>query len=115
MTEFAPEQRAARFRRRVVVAGLFMFACLALLAARFHHLQVVRHEYYLTRAEDNRIALMPVSPNRGAIVDRNGVPLARNYSAYTLEITPSAVADLGATIDALGEIVAIDERDRQRF
>jgi penicillin-binding protein 2 len=115
MTEFAPELQAARFRRRVLVAALFMFACLGLLALRFHFLQVVRHDYYLTRAEDNRIALLPVVPNRGSIVDRNGVPLARNYAAYTLEIDPSEVVELDATIDALGELVAIDARDRQRF
>ena len=29
-------------------------------------------------------------PNRGLILDRNGIVLATNYSAYTLEITPSA-------------------------
>ena len=39
---------------------------------------------------------MPIVPNRGLILDRNGVVLADNYSAYTLEITPSKVADLEA-------------------
>jgi hypothetical protein len=65
------------------------------------HLQVVQHDYYTTRAEDNRISLVPIVPNRGVIVDRNGVVLARNYSAFTLEITPSKVDDLDATIDGL--------------
>ena len=41
-----------------------------------------------TQAENNRIAVLPIVPNRGLILDRNGVVLANNYSAYTLEITP---------------------------
>jgi penicillin-binding protein 2 len=69
--------------------------CFGLLAARFFYLQVLRYDYYSTRAEDNRISLVPVVPNRGLILDRNGTVLARNYSAYTLEITPSKVADPG--------------------
>jgi penicillin-binding protein 2 len=71
-----------------------------LLFTRFFWLQVVQHEHYQTRAEDNRISLVPIVPNRGVIVDRNGLVLARNYSAYTLEITPGKVADLEAVIDA---------------
>jgi cell division protein FtsI/penicillin-binding protein 2 len=53
------------------------------------------------QAENNRIAVVPIVPNRGLILDRNGVVLATNYSAYTLEITPSKVGDLEATIDEL--------------
>lgn len=116
MTEFrAPAVDLARFRLRVVVAVLFVLTCLGLLAARFHFLQVQRHDYFLTRAEDNRIALLPVVPHRGTIVDRRGVVLARNYATYTIEITPSQVRDLEATLDELATLVAIDARDRRRF
>lgn len=116
MTEFrTPEQELARFRRRVLVAAVFIVACFGVLVARFYYLQVVRYDYFHTRAEDNRIALLPIVPNRGGITDRNGVVLARNYAAYTLEITPSRVEDLDATIDALAEIVTIEGHDRRRF
>ncbi|HRA81416.1 MAG TPA: penicillin-binding protein 2 [Thauera sp.] len=116
MTEFrAPAQELARFRLRVVVAMMFVCICLGLLAARFYYLQVLRHSYYLTRAEDNRIALLPTVPNRGTIVDRNGVVLARNYATYTLEITPSQVDNVEVTLDELATLVAIEPRDRRRF
>ena len=69
------------------------------------YLQVVQHDELSTQAENNRIAVVPIVPNRGLILDRNGVVLANNYSAYTLEITPSKVDDLEATIDALAEVV----------
>ncbi|NMF97019.1 penicillin-binding protein 2 [Aromatoleum toluolicum] len=116
MMEFrTPDEELGRFRRRVVIAGVFIAVCFGLLVARFWFLQVVRYDYYHTRAEDNRIALLPIVPGRGSITDRNGIPLARNYAAYTLEITPSRVRDLEATIDGLAEIVEIDARDRRRF
>src|SRR5690606_31332613 len=86
------------------------------LVARFVWLQVVQHDQYAAQAEDNRIALVPIVPNRGLIVDRNGVVLARNYSAYTLEITPSKLqADMESVIDELAKLVEIDTRDRRRF
>lgn len=111
----SPEIQLVRFRRRVLFAGALVLVCFSLLLARFVWLQVVMHDYYRTRAEDNRIALLPVTPNRGLIVDRKGEVLARNYSAYTLEIQPSRVDDLERTIDELASIVNIEARDRKRF
>jgi len=104
-----------KFNRRIAIAGGFVLLCFAILFGRFVWLQVVQHDYYQTRAEDNRISLVPIMPNRGLIVDRNGEVLARNYSAYTLEITPTQVPDLEATIDALAEFIAIEPKDRRRF
>ncbi|MBP7639401.1 MAG: penicillin-binding protein 2 [Thauera sp.] len=116
MTEFrAPAAELARFRLRVVVAAVFVLVCFGLLAARFHHLQVKRHDYFLTRAEDNRIALLPVVPHRGTIIDRRGMVLARNYATYTIEITPSQVRNLDATLDELAGLLPLDARDRRRF
>ncbi len=103
------------FRLRLIAGMLFVLVCFGLLVARYLTLQVVRHDNYAARADENRISLIPIAPNRGIVTDRNGVVLARNYSAYTLEITPSKVADLDATIDALAEIVTIEPRDRRRF
>lgn len=104
-----------RFRGRVLAAAAFVLVGFALLAARMVYLQVIRHDELATRAETNRIAVLPVVPNRGLIVDRHGVVLASNYSAYTLEITPSKVGDVEATIDALAQIVEIRPSDRRRF
>ena len=78
-------------------------------------LQVLRHDDLAEQAESNRTAVVPIVPNRGQILDRHGVVLATNYSAYTLEITPSRVADLEQTIEALSKVVDIQPRDRRRF
>jgi penicillin-binding protein 2 len=104
-----------KFQTRVLVLQGLVLLCFALLGIRLFYLQVIRHEDLLAQAENNRTAILPTVPNRGNIVDRNGVVLANNYSAYTLEITPSRVKDLEATIEALAEIVDIPLRDRRRF
>src|ERR1035437_4261531 len=105
----------ARFRMRVLVASIVVLVCFGLLGARLVYLQVTRHEDLLAQAENNRTAIVPIVPNRGLILDRNGVVLASNYSAYTLEVTPSKVGDLEQTIDALSQVIEITPRDRKRF
>lgn len=117
MTEIKDNDREIHlFRVRLTVAVVFVFICFGLLVARFVWLQVIKHSDYVAQAEDNRIAVVPVVPNRGLIVDRNGVVLARNYSAYTLEITPSKLrASLESVIDELATLVEIEPKDRKRF
>ena len=116
MTEVrSSEADASRFRARAVVVGALVFLAFCLLTARLIFLQVVRHEDLAAQAESNRTAVVPIVPNRGLILDRNGIVLATNYSAYTLEITPSRVGDLDETIDDLSTVVEIQHRDRRRF
>ena len=111
------EQEIDRFRGRLLAAAVFVLLLFALLAARLVHLQVFRHEELATQAEANRIAVVPIVPNRGLIVDRNGIVLASNYSAYTLEIATREARgpELEALIDELAQVVEITPRDRRRF
>ena len=107
-----------RFRGRVLVAAGFVLLCFGLLVARMVHLQVLRHDELATQAEANRIAVVPIVPNRGLIVDRHGVVMATNYSAYTLEIATRELGrgpELEALIDELAQVVEIGPRDRRRF
>ena len=124
MTELRDlEQELGRFRGRLLAAAGFVLLAFSLLAARLVYLQVFRHEELATQAEANRIAVVPIVPNRGLIVDRNGIVLATNYSAYTLEISPqrgkdgakTTAADLDALIDELASVVPIEAKDRRRF
>jgi penicillin-binding protein 2 len=103
------------FQLRLIAAALFVLSLFALLFGRFFWLQAVQHDKYLTLAEQNRISLVPIPPSRGIIRDRNGVVLAHNFSAYTLEITPSKQDNLEQTIDQLSSIVEITAKDKRRF
>jgi penicillin-binding protein 2 len=109
------EQELQRFRYRLGILSIFILSLFCLLIIRFIYLQIFQKEHYTTLAESNRISVLPIAPHRGVIVDRNGIMLAHNYSAYTLEITPNKVEDLESTINALAAIVEITPRDRRRF
>jgi len=104
-----------RVRVRLGVLWMGVLACFGLLAARFLYLQVFRYEDFQAQAEDNRIALVPIPPQRGLIYDRNGVLLADNIPAFTLEIVPNRAGDVERTIDALSQVVEVTARDRRRF
>lgn len=105
-----------RFRSRVMVVTFAILVAFALLGFRLFYLQVIRYDELNAAAESNRTAIVPIVPNRGVIMDRNGVVLATNYSAYTLEITPSkVVAPVEEVIEQLSGIIDIQPRDKRRF
>ena len=109
------EREVYQFQLRIGIAGVAVVIAFLMLAARFVYLQVVQHDIYRAKAEDNRISIVPVPPNRGLIVDRNGLVLARNYSGYTLEIFPRRTRSVEGTIDELAELIEITPRDRRLF
>jgi len=104
-----------QFRLRALVATAAVIVAFTLIWARAYYLQVVQYENLNEQAERNRTAVVPVVPMRGEVEDRNGEILASNYSAYTLEITPSKVPDLEAVLSELEPLVTISKRDRRRF
>ena len=109
------ERELHQFHLRLALAGIAVFIAFGVLTARFIFLQVVQHDVYASKAEDNRISIVPVPPNRGLIVDRNGIVIARNYSGYTLDILPRRVKSVERAIDELSELIDITPRDRARF
>jgi penicillin-binding protein 2 len=110
------ESDLRRFRSRVVIVTGAILAAFLLLTLRLFYLQVVRYDELNAQAENNRTAIVPIVPNRGVIMDRNGIVLATNYSAYTLEITGSKVVEpLDQVIEKLSAVIDIQPRDKRRF
>jgi len=110
------ESDLRRFRSRMVVVTGAILVLFGLLSIRLFYLQVVRYDELNAQAENNRTAIVPIVPNRGVIMDRNGIVLATNYSAYTLEITASKViAPLEEVIEQLSGVIDIQARDKRRF
>jgi penicillin-binding protein 2 len=108
-------RESQQFIGRTVVAAVLVLMLLGMLIGRLVYLQIIAHEHFTTLSRDNRVKLVPVPPTRGLIYDRNGVLLAGNRPAYSLEITPERVKDLDATLAGLAEVVAISDEDRERF
>jgi penicillin-binding protein 2 len=104
-----------RFSRRIYVAsGLVLLLC-GLLLARLSQIQVLQHDYYVTRSDENRMRLVPIPPVRGLIFDRNGTLLAQNEPSFVLTITPDKVDDLDNTLARLHDEVQLSDRDIERF
>jgi penicillin-binding protein 2 len=92
-----------------------VLVCFFLLVGRLWYLQVDRYEGLAARADENRIAVVPIPPRRGEILDRNGVALARNYRDYTLEVVPAEVSDLKGMLTSLSQLVYISPTSQKRF
>jgi penicillin-binding protein 2 len=86
-----------------VVAGVLLLA----VAGRLFYLQVLRHEYYATLSQGNRIRTEPIPPSRGLILDRNGVVLADNLPAFQIELVREQVGDNQALDSALAQLGTI--------
>jgi penicillin-binding protein 2 len=104
-----------KFLFRAVAAGLFAVACFAVLVMRFWVLQVDRHDSLSARAENNRMAVVPIAPRRGDIFDRNGEVLARNVLSFTLEVVPAKAGNIDALLSNLTPIVYVGPADQRRF
>ncbi|MCD0505580.1 penicillin-binding protein 2, partial [Bordetella petrii] len=109
------QQQRQRFRLRAWVGGLFALVCFGVLAGRFWYLQVDRYEGLSERADRNRIAVVPIAPRRGEILDRNGQVMARNYRTYTLEVVPAQAGDIDALLNRLMPVVYVSPGDLRRF
>ncbi len=109
------DRELTRFQGRLKIGAAMIVLLAAGLLARAFYLQVVQHEYYIQRAESNRISLVPTAPNRGLILDRKGQILAENYSAYTLELTRAEMASLTQTLAELGKLIEITPGQLRRF
>ena len=109
------DRELTRFHGRLKAGALFVALLAAVLLARGYYLQVDQHDYYIQRAESNRISLVPTAPNRGLILDHKGRILAENYSAYTLEIARAQTADLEATLAEVGALIEITPGQLRRF
>jgi penicillin-binding protein 2 len=108
MSDFGPaalDSRAGQARWLLRVAFL-------VLAAAFFNAQVVEHERYRLRSEDNRLRAVPLTPPRGPILDRFGRIIAENVPGYSVKLLAPDVASLRESLDRLGEIVPVDSAGR---
>jgi penicillin-binding protein 2 len=66
--DIAEESRL--IKQRVFSAGIIILLLLLIIIARAFYLQVIKHEYFITLSEDNRVKILPISPIRGLIFSR---------------------------------------------
>jgi penicillin-binding protein 2 len=99
------------FEQRAMIAAVLMVIAMGMVISRLVWLQVVKYDYFAELSQGNRIRIEPVPPNRGLILDRNGLPLATNAPSYQLELTKEQVSDIDATLNGIAEIGLIDKEN----
>lgn len=108
------DRRAQVFTRRVAIIGGAQLAAFGALIARLYQLQVVEGQRYAAQAEENRVAMRLLMPQRGRILDRYGTPLAVNRQSFRAILTAEQTSNVAATLDAIGELVTLTDTERRR-
>ena len=106
---------AAQFRSRAFIAMLGITVALLFLGGWYFRLQVLQHDDFATRSEENRLKLQPIVPGRGLIYDRKGRILADNVPAWRLDVTPSEAGDPAKWLPALTRLMSLAPEDIERF
>jgi penicillin-binding protein 2 len=103
-----------RFSRRAVLIGAAQTGLFGLLLWRLRQLQILDSPEYRLLSDDNRISEHLVAPARGAIYDRLGRTIAEDRENFRVIVIPALCQDLGATLDAISEIVPVGAAARDR-
>ena len=103
------------YLNRAVCATIVILAVFLGLIVRVFYLQIIKHDLYATLAKNNRVRMIPLSPPRGLIYDRNGTLLAENIPTFSLTIAPSQAKNLKTTISKINEIIPLSEHEIENF
>lgn len=117
--------RGQLYSRRAIIFGGVAGVGLLALVSRLYYLQFVKAGEFKTLSENNRIKLQLLTPPRGVILDRFGIPLAMNEKNYRLMLDPEQVVDVKQVVavletllpgeaEALQQILAKSRRNRLR-
>jgi penicillin-binding protein 2 len=108
-------EETRQVKRRVLITGIAMLLLFGFLVTRLIYLQIIQHDHFITLSQNNRVKVVPIAPIRGLIYSRDGVLLAENQPAFSLEVIPEKVNDLDALLSEISLIIDIREDDIARF
>ena len=100
--------------RRSLVVGALQLGFAGALAARLRHLQITQADQYRLLAEENRINIRLIAPERGEIYDRNGVFLARNEQSYRITLVKEDAGDVRKLLMQLAQLITLSAEDIER-
>jgi len=97
--------------RRALLLGGSQLAVVGVLALRMRYMQVDQAEEFRTLAEENRINIRLIAPERGPIYDRNGILIAGNQQNYSIVVVREDAGDIDETIAKITQLVPLDPDD----
>ncbi len=78
---------------RLFVLGWVFIAILGVYTIRLWQLQILEGGSFQSQAAAQQYTVIPLSPQRGVIFDRNGKQLVRNVAAYNIIVTPGELPE----------------------
>ncbi len=115
---FAPEPDTPNarqaFNRRAMLLGIGQAGIFASLSARLYNLQITEGNRYALLADENRIGVEVLAPQRGRILDRAGQVLAANTEGYRAVIVPAIARDLRGVLQRFSRIEPLSFDDMER-
>lgn len=87
--------------------GLCFLVGFAILLFRFFDLQVLQAETMMQRARQQHEKIITLNSNRGAILDRQGKPLALNLDVPSVYATPSSVDNPARVAHQLARVLGV--------
>jgi penicillin-binding protein 2 len=109
------EESAKRVNRRSLLMGGAMVAMFAVLGARMRFLSVEQADEFRLLAEENRINMRLIPPERGLIFDRNGKLIAGNEQNYRVTLTREDAGDVEIVLNRLSRLIPMTADDLDRI
>lgn len=92
---------------RVYFVYLLITVFLLILFIRTFNLQVIKGDYWLSMAEENRLRSYPIKALRGIIYDRNNKPLVFNEPRFDVTIIPADLLRQEQFVDIIDYLAGI--------
>lgn len=108
------EESNRTLNRRTLMLGGAMTAMVAVLGVRMRYLQVEQADEFKLLAEENRISIRLIPPDRGLIRDRNGKLIADNEQNYRVIITREAAGDAELVLRRLANLIPMTPEELER-
>tara|TARA_R110000868_G_scaffold189695_1_gene432878 strand:+ start:63021 stop:64796 length:1776 start_codon:yes stop_codon:yes gene_type:complete len=96
--------------RRTVLLGALMALPFPVFVARMYYLQQILGAKYKKLAEQNRVSIRPIRPERGVLFDRLGKVLAKDKPAPRLVIIPEQCDDAQKVLASLQKLIPLSKR-----
>ena len=103
------------FEKRLKALSLFILLMIFIVIIKFFYIQIIQHNYFEKKSNNNSVKVVPIPPARGIIFDRNKRILAENKITHNLEIDPSKKIDIEKITNELNPFVSITKNDLAQY
>jgi stage V sporulation protein D (sporulation-specific penicillin-binding protein) len=101
-------------RKRLTIAMFVGILIFLIIDVRLGYVQFILGDKLTGQAKGSWSRNIPFEPERGEIVDRNGVALATNVSAPTVYVVPRQVKDPATTAEKLATVLNVSKENAYR-